>query len=201
MRILKTFSILLLLASSAYGQTHAVNGRLLWRDNAWVEGDFRASKFYGDVASATVSGATTFDNNVLGWMLADLKHNQGGEEISETITRITSNIYGFETTFTEETTICRFYFPVGKTIDPNGTFLCTIWGMSWESYDLIPGFGNIDAGIQFSLSKGAWPAGVTAKGLFQLVDSDAPLVFHEFSEDQVNIPSDTPSESAGLVNF
>lgn len=160
---------------------------------------------FGDVSDATVE-TTEYDQQNLLWILEHIKEELGDSEttiIEETnVYNIVGNIYGFERTFEENKNCWNVPFASGKVIDPNGTFLCTIWGMSWSDYSYIWGPGHVKTGIQFRLDDGVWPAGVIGKGLFQLIDSVDAISFHDFSlSDAVGTPKDTPNESFGLVKF
>jgi len=106
-----------------------------------------------------------------------------------TITVLGDNIYGFETTFSDNAISWNVPFPSGKMLDPNGTFHAEIWGMNWDDYSLTYGYGGIQTGLQFYLDSDYWPAGLKGKGFFQLIDSTAVLVFFVASTDAVTIPN------------
>ena len=110
------------------------------------------------------------------------------------ITVVGDNIYGFESTFTEETRIWNVYFPTGKTLDTGGTFLCTIDGWPFYDYSDIRGDFNVLKGLQFSLSEDwVWAIGTDGRGLFQLTDYTAVNYTLETSAvDAVVIPSILP---------
>jgi len=117
------------------------------------------------------------------------------------ISLVGENIYGFQTTFSSEVRIWNVYFPSGKTLDPAGTFICTIDGWPFYDYASIRSDFNILKGLQFSLSEDwVWTVGTDGRGLFQLMDytsTNYTLVTSVI--DDVAVPSTMPLYTQGSV--
>lgn len=158
------------------------------------------SGIFGDVSSATIddTGALFSDDRIkqiiyaLESRIASLEITDSTTIGSTVINNIYGNLYGFESTL-PESAVWNVEFPNGKTLDPEGTFLCEIYGMPvGRQYYSILGEGGQCVGIQFRLLTTTWPAGTLGKGHFQLIDCVSTGIVYSATADNVALPGDTP---------
>lgn len=169
-----------------------------------VENNILANKIFSDIADATVSNATLYADDEVGWMFGSLAAKINVLSASSytsgdtTVNYLGNSVYEYYETFATDRTEWEIDFPPGKGIKSVG--LVFIGGFPFNSLgEIVYGPGAIQTGIKYEVVT-PWIKNTFAIAHFILHDI-APIVFPEEADLQIRIPSTLSSERLGLLEY